>query len=647
MTRSSVTERGLRYSTNASESSPPAAPRLSIAIGIVLFNNATAELADLARTLHRAIARLVESEARANPPRATMFSIRMHNNGDAPSDPSPFGPHARLTRSPANLGFGCAHNLLMREAFAGDAKAEFYLAVNPDGLLHPDALVEMIAAARRWEGRALVEAAQFPEEHSKIFDPLTLDTPWASGACLLVPAAVYAAIGGFDENIFMFCEDVDLSWRARQAGYAVKHAPRALFHHRWNRPGTNKVTQRAHLDAARYLATKWGAEEFAREIERTMLAEKWEPNALPSSPSAPLLSSVVDFKYGLYFAPARWAVSGAIPAHTVTRHVDVDNSIDVVVRFHDPGEIRRLSRCLFSLYGQLHQPIQVLLMLQSFDDEGARAVEACVDALDWSSPRRRPIVSNVAVPPTGDHRSRLWNAGLDLGRARYLGFCDFDDVVYSAGYGYLLRRLQYTGAAATFASVCQVDCTPMDGFDFAFAREFLPGEDRYDFFVNGFCPVNGVLFDRSRLQPDDLRADENVSKFEDYRAFAPIAAKYDTDWACIGTAVGEYIQRTDGSNTILAWRTDKASRREWDASSVDTHQFVATLTAKVPVSDIVRMRSAVLDLRRELNATQVALAQLSDERTNIMKSLSWRLTSPLRKVRSIVERLRMPRRSQE
>src|ERR1700688_1212024 len=116
----------------------------------------------------------------------------------------------------------------MREAFADGA--EFYLALNPDGKLHPDALVEMIAVARRNQGRALIEAAQFPEELPKSFDALTFDTPWASGCCLLVPARIFDSIGGFDENIFLYFEDVDLSWRARAAGYAVKHAPRALIH---------------------------------------------------------------------------------------------------------------------------------------------------------------------------------------------------------------------------------------------------------------------------------------------------------------------------------------------------------------------------------------------------------------------------------
>lgn len=593
---------------------------LSIAIGIVIFNNTSAELADLARTLRRAVARLTDREARINPFRATVVSIVLHNNGDAPVDPTPFGADARLTTSPTNLGFGRAHNVIMAEAFA--RSAEYYIAANPDGMFHPDALVEMIAVARRCDGRALVEATLFPEELSKVFDPLTLDTPWATGCCLLIPAAIYAAVGGFDENIFMYCEDVDLSWRARSAGFAVKHAPRALFSHSFKRPEINPVSRQAYLEAARYLASKWGSRSFARNMERLIAVEGWEAKALPLAPLFKLRPAVADFGHGLDFARQRWTCPDAIPFHSISRPTGGDNTVEIIVRFHDPGQISRLSRCLFSLYGQRHQPIQVLLMLQNLDETGVAAVNACVDAFDWSSPRRRPIITNVVVETAGDHRAKLWNSGLDTARARYVGFCDFDDVVYSAGYSYLLHRLQSTGAAAAFASAVLVNCTPMYEFDYIFDKKPFEGRDRYDFFVSSFCPANCRLVDRSRLSARDLYVEESLSKHEDYYAFAAIVAKDETDWTAIGTPVAEYIHRTDGSNTVMSHRHDIASLREWSEANKDAQQFLASLTAKVPVDDLRQMRLTERELRRKLAVME--------------QSLSWRLTRPIRQINSIV-----------
>ena len=63
------------------------------------------------------------------------------------------------------------------------------------------------------------------------FDPVTLETPWASGAAFCVRRAAFTAVGGFDEHIFMYCEDVDLSWRIRAHGTPLYYAPQALVYH--------------------------------------------------------------------------------------------------------------------------------------------------------------------------------------------------------------------------------------------------------------------------------------------------------------------------------------------------------------------------------------------------------------------------------
>ncbi len=44
-------------------------------------------------------------------------------------------------------------------------------------------------------------------------------------------------IGGFDEALGSYCEDVDLNWRARLAGYAIAYAPCALVYHKVSATG--------------------------------------------------------------------------------------------------------------------------------------------------------------------------------------------------------------------------------------------------------------------------------------------------------------------------------------------------------------------------------------------------------------------------
>lgn len=60
------------------------------------------------------------------------------------------------------------------------------------------------------------------------------------GASFAVKREVWACLGGFDESLFMYYEDVDLSWRAQLSGYQCLYAPSSVVHHdyrRLERPG--------------------------------------------------------------------------------------------------------------------------------------------------------------------------------------------------------------------------------------------------------------------------------------------------------------------------------------------------------------------------------------------------------------------------
>jgi GT2 family glycosyltransferase len=54
---------------------------------------------------------------------------------------------------------------------------------------------------------------------------------WVTGACLLVRKRVLDEIGLFDEDLFLFSEDVDLAWRAKRKGWQVKFFPQTRIIH--------------------------------------------------------------------------------------------------------------------------------------------------------------------------------------------------------------------------------------------------------------------------------------------------------------------------------------------------------------------------------------------------------------------------------
>jgi GT2 family glycosyltransferase len=54
---------------------------------------------------------------------------------------------------------------------------------------------------------------------------------WVSGAALCCRRQVWNDTGGFDENFFLYYEDVDLCLRAAQVGWEVWHVPAAVISH--------------------------------------------------------------------------------------------------------------------------------------------------------------------------------------------------------------------------------------------------------------------------------------------------------------------------------------------------------------------------------------------------------------------------------
>jgi N-acetylglucosaminyl-diphospho-decaprenol L-rhamnosyltransferase len=54
---------------------------------------------------------------------------------------------------------------------------------------------------------------------------------WISGACMLVRRSVLEEVGGFDEGLFLSCEDDDLCRRVWQAGHSVAYEPAARAIH--------------------------------------------------------------------------------------------------------------------------------------------------------------------------------------------------------------------------------------------------------------------------------------------------------------------------------------------------------------------------------------------------------------------------------
>lgn len=162
-----------------------------------------------------------------------------------------------------NAGTAAGHNKL-----AAMHEDDLLLIRNPDVFPAPRALEQMV---RELEDLSIgiVEAKQLPIEHPKDYDPKSGDTSWAATAFAMFPRDIFDQVGGFDQaNFFLYCDDVDFSWRVRELGLRVVFLPSAVVFHdkrlgeegEWQPSSAEKYYS---AEASLFLTTKWGRPDLA------------------------------------------------------------------------------------------------------------------------------------------------------------------------------------------------------------------------------------------------------------------------------------------------------------------------------------------------------------------------------------------------
>lgn len=165
--------------------------------------------------------------------------------------PGDFPLHAEILQMEANLGFAAANNLAVARL-----DTPLVALLNPDAFPEPDWLSRLVAGAAAAPDAAAFGSTQVSAEDPAVYDGLgdcyhVLGIPWRGGfgwprascaapsgetfsacaAAALYRRTAWEAVGGFDESYFCYCEDVDLGFRLRLAGWRVMQVADAVVHH--------------------------------------------------------------------------------------------------------------------------------------------------------------------------------------------------------------------------------------------------------------------------------------------------------------------------------------------------------------------------------------------------------------------------------
>jgi len=182
-------------------------------------------------------------------------------------------PQVRLIVNSENIGYTRANNIGIRQS-----GGKYILLLNPDTIVKPGALRALVECAEAHpeagvigakllnpDGSIQRSARSFPDIGAGLFRNTFLgrlfpnnpfvrrylltdfgydevrEVDWVSGAAMLVRRELFDRIGLLDERFWAYCEDVDLCWRAWQAGFKVLFCPNAVIVHKIGRSSDQRL----------------------------------------------------------------------------------------------------------------------------------------------------------------------------------------------------------------------------------------------------------------------------------------------------------------------------------------------------------------------------------------------------------------------
>ncbi|PVY79090.1 hypothetical protein C8D92_101296 [Tamilnaduibacter salinus] len=432
----------------------------------------------------------------------------------------------QVARRP-NAGFGSGHDYAIRKL-----NVDYVLVSNVDLEFQREAIVNAVSAALSDKDVASWELRQSPYEHPKYVDPVTLQVNWSSHACILIERKVYLEVGGYEPRIFMYGEDVELSYRFRRAGYQLKYLPRAVvFHHTYESEGEIKPLQFSGSTAANLLIRcRYGnisdvlvgyflifalAFRGAGFNDSRRLLWRSLPGTLAKSmfflatrEKSKAAFPFRGFDYDLCREGAFWESDRAI----IDQLEDLP-LVTVITRTVE-GREALLNQAIFSVMNQTYPSIQHIIT-----EDGGDSTKALCEQVGGVSPERYEI-RHLRCPKKG--RAHAANRALDEAAGQYVVILDDDDLLLPDHIEALVTEILRNDSDAAYSLAWD---TPVKYFDKSrgyytehahitlplFYQEF----DREVLFHHNFLPIQSVLFKRS-LAGQTIRFDEDLDYLEDW-----------------------------------------------------------------------------------------------------------------------------------
>ena len=242
---------------------------------------------------------LVQLKRAINSVLSTKLDVKLYLIDNSPADSlkilSELNPRIVYIFNNANLGFGKAHNIAIKETLKEGVP--FHLIMNPDiyfdkevleelysfmeenkdiGLvmpkvLYPDGRIQYLCKllptpfdlfGRRFLNKGPLK--KYIEKRNEIYElrftgyNKIMEVPYLSGCFMFIRTEVLKKIGLFDERFFMYLEDTDLSRRIHRVAKTIYYPYVHIYHEHQKGSYKNLKLLKIHIESAIKYFNKWG-----------------------------------------------------------------------------------------------------------------------------------------------------------------------------------------------------------------------------------------------------------------------------------------------------------------------------------------------------------------------------------------------------
>ena len=428
-----------------------------------------------------------------------------------------------VEHAPENVGFGRGHN-----ANAKRGASPWFFVLNQDCVLEPGTLEGLIDTAERSPADvAALEPRQIPYEHPKSYDPVTLETEWVSGAASLYRRAAYEAVDGFEPRIFMYGEDVDLSWRLRARGGRLLYQPRlGVVHRTYREAGEVKPLQvLGGVGTNLCLRARYGGVLRTLEGLAMLAGEILAPSTFPGRRRGLALAGLAFLARWPYFLATRvrpttgfrpvfagWSYElrreGAFVALASRRDpLRARPLVSILIR--TVGRTAWLREALESCANQTYAPIEVVVV-----EDGPEHSRSVIDEF------RGRLAIQYRATGHSIGRARAGNVALREAKGEWLNFLDDDDVLFADHVEVLVDAVLKARVAGAYALAWETQTRLIDRENARYAEVMHVTRhhqrfDRLTLWHHNYLPIQAVLFSR-RLYERHGGFAEDMDQLEDW-----------------------------------------------------------------------------------------------------------------------------------